>query len=237
MSALFHQNISLDLDYDARTRTLYECKLRKVPGVKSALIHDGVLSVYTTSPKLLVAALFKLKLISIKQRIEQKKKEAKEQDQKQIKAVGDELKSYKFKALISLCGFGVLEAVKRLSPTSFANLSIAKSVFVLLIAKDIFKEGFVGLVKDKHPNADTLTATAVLASLLSGKPESSLSLLVLSNFAEMLTISAAEKARQHISSLLGMKEKFVWLKDPSNHISKVSIDDVKVGDELVKVFR
>ena len=233
MSALFHQNISLDLDYDARTRTLYECKLRKVPGVKSALIHDGVLSVYTTSPKLLVAALFKLKLISIKQRIEQKKKEAKEQDQKQIKAVGDELKSYKFRALISLCGFGVLEAVKRLSPTSFANLSIAKSVFVLLIAKDIFKEGFVGLVKDKHPNADTLTATAVLASLLSGKPESSLSLLVLSNFAEMLTISAAEKARQHISSLLGMKEKFVWLKDSSNHISKVSIDDVKVGDEVV----
>ena len=47
-----------------------------------------------------------------------------------------------------------------------------------------------------------LTATAVIASVLSGKPESSLTLLALSNGAEMLTEYAAEKARSQISSLL-----------------------------------
>ena len=38
-------------------------------------------------------------------------------------------------------------------------------------------------------NADTLTATAVAASVLAGKPESSLTLLALSNGAEMMTDS------------------------------------------------
>lgn len=112
-------------------------------------------------------------------------------------------------------------------------MSYLRTGFILLIAKDIIKEGFVGLVKEKSPNADTLTATAVLASVLSGKPESSLSLLVLSNFAEMLTIGAAEKARQHISSLLDMKEKYVWKKDNLGHVSKVDIDEIKVKDKIV----
>ena len=49
----------------------------------------------------------------------------------------------------------------------------------------------------------------------------------------MLTIGAAEKARQHISSLLDMKEKFVWLKNDNGHISKVSIDGVRVNDTIV----
>ena len=44
----------------------------------------------------------------------------------------------------------------------------------------------------------------------------------------MLTIGAAEKARQHISTLLDMKEKYVWLKDLDGHIRKVDIDSVKL---------
>lgn len=49
----------------------------------------------------------------------------------------------------------------------------------------------------------------------------------------MLTIGAAEKARQHISTLLDMKEKYVWLKDLDGHIRKVDIDSVKLNDRVV----
>lgn len=61
-----------------------------------------------------------------------------------------------------------------------------RSLFVLGIARNVIKNGLKGLITDGQPNADTLTSTAVIASVLAGKPESSLSLMTLSNVAEML---------------------------------------------------
>jgi len=230
MTQVFHYTTKLEQEYSAKGTAVLEYKLRKVPGVVSAcILKDNTLSVYAKDKLSLAKALFALRLVPVRDELKAKAKK----ERNDIKAVSEELKNYKFKALVSLFGFGALEAFKRLSPTAFTNLSFLRTAFVLLIAKDIFKEGVLGLIKEKAPNADTLTATAVLASVLSGKPESSLSLLVLSNFAEMLTIGAAEKARQHISNLLDMKEKYVWLKDKKGHVSKVSIDDVMVNDEVV----
>lgn len=230
MSGLYHKVIKLDQSYSDKKAALLEFSLRRVKGVVSAcVLPNNSLSVYTNDPKTLSYALYKMELLSVKDKIKAKESE----QETEIKNAADELKSYKLKALVSLVGFGLLEITKRMAPTTFTRLSFARSAFVMLIAKDIFKEGFAGLIRDKAPNADTLTATAVLASLLSGKPESSLSLLVLSNFAEMLTIGAAEKARQHISTLLDMKEKYVWLKDLDGHIRKVDIDSVKLNDRVV----
>lgn len=230
MSGLYHKVIKLEQNYSEKKAALLEFSLRRVKGVVSAcVLPNNSLSVYTNDPKTLSYALYKMELLSVKDKIKAKESE----QETEIKNAADELKSYKLKALVSLVGFGLLEITKRMAPTTFTRLSFARSAFVMLIAKDIFKEGFAGLIRDKAPNADTLTATAVLASLLSGKPESSLSLLVLSNFAEMLTIGAAEKARQHISTLLDMKEKYVWLKDLDGHIRKVDIDSVKLNDRVV----
>lgn len=78
----------------------------------------------------------------------------------------------------------------------------------------------MGLVKDHQANADTLTATAVAASVLAGKPESSLTLLALSNGAEMMTEYAAEKARRQISGLLKLDQRDVWLVE-NGHERKV----------------
>uniref|UniRef100_UPI00402A6936 P-type ATPase n=1 Tax=Succinivibrio sp. TaxID=2053619 RepID=UPI00402A6936 len=230
MSGLYHKVIKLEQNYSEKKAALLEFSLRRVKGVVSAcVLPNNSLSVYTNDLKTLSYALYKMELLSVKDKIKAKESE----QETEIKNAADELKSYKLKALVSLVGFGLLEITKRMAPTTFTRLSFARSAFVMLIAKDIFKEGFAGLIRDKAPNADTLTATAVLASLLSGKPESSLSLLVLSNFAEMLTIGAAEKARQHISTLLDMKEKYVWLKDLDGHIRKVDIDSVKLNDRVV----
>ena len=230
MSGLYHKVIKLEQNYSEKKAALLEFSLRRVKGVVSAcVLPNNSLSVYTNDLKTLSYALYKMELLSVKDKIKAKESE----QETEIKNAADELKSYKLKALVSLVGFGLLEITKRMAPATFTRLSFARSAFVMLIAKDIFKEGFAGLIRDKAPNADTLTATAVLASLLSGKPESSLSLLVLSNFAEMLTIGAAEKARQHISTLLDMKEKYVWLKDLDGHIRKVDIDSVKLNDRVV----
>lgn len=143
-----------------------------------------------------------------------------------------EFKSYKRDAIISLVGFVGLEVLKRFSPQTYAGLKIVRSLFVLGIARNVIKNGLTGLIKDGQPNADTLTSTAVIASVLAGKPESSLSLMTLSNVAEMLTLYAAERARKHISSLLQLDQQFVWRVADDGHEEHVPIEQVKVNDVI-----
>ena len=141
----------------------------------------------------------------------------------------DNLKKYKRDAIISIAGFAAMKILEKVSPTTFAGLKILRMALVLGIGKDFIKNGVVGLFKDKRPNADTLTATAVIASVLAGKPESSLTLLALSNGAEMLTSYAAEKARTHISGLLSLDQRFVWRVDGEVE-TKIPIEQVQAGD-------
>lgn len=148
------------------------------------------------------------------------------------KNINEELQIYKRDAIISLIGFVGLQALKNFSPQTYASLRIIRSLFVLGIARNVIKNGITGLFKDGQPNADTLTSTAVIASVLAGKPESSLSLMTLSNVAEMLTIYAAERARKHISSLLKLDQQFVWRVTDDGHEEKVPIEHVKVNDVI-----
>ena len=111
----------------------------------------------------------------------------------------EQLAEFRRDAVISLASFAAMELLRRGAPELFASVKVLRSLLVLGISRKFIKSGLGGLIKDRQPNADTLTTTAVIASVLAGKPESSLMLLALSNGAEMLTSYAAEKARTHIS--------------------------------------
>lgn len=88
MSALFHKVISLNQDYSDKARTLLEIKLRKVPGVVSAVIKDdNTFSIYTKNPKMLLSALLALKIMGVKDSLKQKIKAQKAE----VKAVSEEL--------------------------------------------------------------------------------------------------------------------------------------------------
>lgn len=148
------------------------------------------------------------------------------------KNISEELNAYKRDAIISLVGFVGLQALKKFAPQAYISLKIARSLFVLGIARNVIRSGIEGLIKNGQPNADTLTSTAVIASVLAGKPESSLSLMTLSNVAEMLTIYAAERARKHISSLLKLDQQFVWRVADDGHEEKIPIEQIKVNDVI-----
>ena len=141
----------------------------------------------------------------------------------------DNLKKYKRDAIISIAGFAAMKILEKISPTTFAGLKFLRMALVLGIGRDFIKSGVECLFKERRPNADTLTATAVIASVLAGKPESSLTLLALSNGAEMLTSYAAEKARTHISGLLSLDQRFVW-KVEGEVETKIPVEEVKAGD-------
>lgn len=122
-----------------------------------------------------------------------------------------------------------MEVLKRTSPQLFWSMKVVRSLLVLAIARKFIQNGVQGMVKEHRPNADTLTATAVIASVLAGKPESSLTLLAISNGAEMLTSYAAERARTQISGLLSLDQRYVWLVDGEVE-RKVPVEQVKAGD-------
>lgn len=147
-------------------------------------------------------------------------------------AAGDDnmaMADYRREAILSVGSFAAMQLLKKVSPAAFASVKLLRSLMILYIARNFIRNGLTGLVRDNRPNADTLTATAVIASVLAGKPESSLSLLALSNGAEMLTSYAAEKARSHISGLLDLNQPYVWLVD--NGVErKVPVQEVRAGD-------
>ena len=109
--------------------------------------------------------------------------------------------------------------------------SLFRRLFTLFIARRFIKNGVFGVVREHQANADTLTATAVVASVLAGKPESSLTLLALSNGAEMLTEYAAERARKQISGLLRLDQRDVWLIEQGRE-KKVPVESLKPGDHI-----
>ncbi|WP_027407613.1 cation-translocating P-type ATPase [Anaerovibrio sp. RM50] len=188
--------------------------LRTLSGIVSAVVSGTELKIWYygifpgTKVNLLVARVMK-----------SYKKQGEEQ----------EMADYRREALLSLGSFIAMQLLKKASPGAFASVKLLRSALILYIARNFIKNGVTGLVRDNRPNADTLTATAVVASVLAGKPESSLSLLALSNGAEMLTSYAAEKARGHISGLLNLNQPYVWLVD--NGVErKVSVKEIKAGD-------
>ena len=143
----------------------------------------------------------------------------------------DRLAEYRRDAIVSIAGFAAMEILKRVAPELFVTTKILRSIFVLGIAGKFIRNGVTGMIKDRRPNADTLTATAVIASVLAGKPESSLTLLALSNGAEMLTSYAAERARTHISGLLSLDQRHVWLVKDGAEV-QVPVETVRAGDVI-----
>ena len=90
-----------------------------------------------------------------------------------------DMAGYRCEAIFSLVSFAGMKALEKLAPEAFAGMKVFRSLLVLAIARNFLKNGVVGMVKERRPNADTLTSTAVIASVLAGKPESSLTLLTL----------------------------------------------------------
>lgn len=132
-------------------------------------------------------------------------------------------------ALLSLGLLAAFELLKRLNPTWYAASTLLRSAAVLMLSLPLFKTGLKEALAERRPNADTLTVTAVLASVAAGKPGSSLTLLTLSNFAEMLTTLAARRARSSISDLVALDEREVWVVDKNGSERRIPLEEVKPG--------
>lgn len=210
--------IFLNSELPSRLRPALSVKLRQVRGIVSAVVEEKKVTVYYRGRLDLRALQLFVRAFEEKYG---RKKEAKNDDM--------DVATYRREAIISVGGFIAMNILRKVNPEFYGSILLFRRLFTLYIARRYIKNGILGLVKDHQANADTLTATAVAASVLGGKPESSLTLLALSNGAEMMTEYAAEKARRQISGLLKLDQRDVWLVE-NGHERKVPVESLKRGD-------
>lgn len=119
------------------------------------------------------------------------------------------------------------------SAIGIKNFLTVPSAVSLILMAPIIRNGFMSVIKTKRPNEDTLTGTSILASLLLGKDISALTIILLSNIAELMTTYTMERTRNSIKDMLSLNNEYAWkvLKDGS--IEKVRINQIHKDDIVV----
>ncbi len=102
----------------------------------------------------------------------------------------------------------------------------------LSLAGPIFRNGLVSLKNTQRPNADTLSATAILASILAGKDVSALTIIWLADIAELLTGWTMDRTRRAIHEMLAVGDQEVWKVLPDGSQVKVPLEEIQVGDRI-----
>lgn len=135
-------------------------------------------------------------------------------------------------ACFSAFVFEVMRASHIPSP-GIHNLIKPTSIAVILSSYMIIKKGLLSILTTGKPNADTLTAAALLASILKGNPKSALIIFLMSTISEWLTDFTAYKTRNYVKDMLSIKADSVWKIDEFGKEVIVPIDQVKAGDHVV----
>jgi cation-transporting P-type ATPase C len=97
----------------------------------------------------------------------------------------------------------------------------------------IFKSGWQSLRSDLRPNADTLSATAILASLFAGRDVSALTIIWLADIAELLTAYTMDRTRRAIREMLSVGEEQVWRLTETGAEQRVALDELRPGDRVL----
>jgi len=135
---------------------------------------------------------------------------------------------------------GVTTAALAFSWLRRAEVSVPKTLFrrllsmpaltALSLAGPIFRNGLASLKDTRRPNADTLSATAILSSILAGKDVAALTVIWLADIAELLTGWTMDRTRRAIRDMLAVGEQEVWKVMPDGSRIKVALEELQVGD-------
>ena len=101
------------------------------------------------------------------------------------------------------------------------------------LAIPIFRSGLSSLATTFRPNADTLSATAILASIASGRGLSALTIIWLADIAELLTAYTMGRTRRAIRSMLAVGEETVWRLQDDGTEERVDLELLHAGDRIM----
>ena len=118
--------------------------------------------------------------------------------------------------------------------TGIRRLFNYKTLSTVSLALPVLKNGIFSLIKNKRPNADTLSSTAIISSIALGSERTALTIMILEKFAELLTVYTMKKTRGVIKDMLSVGENYVWKQsDDGNTTKKVPIEEISKGDFIL----
>ena len=107
------------------------------------------------------------------------------------------------------------------------------SLTAMSLAGPIVQSGLRSLISTSRPNADTLSATAILASIAAGRGLSALTIIWLADTAELLTAYTMRRTRRAIREMLSVGEEVVWRLRPDGTEERVDLESLLVGDRIM----
>jgi cation-transporting P-type ATPase C len=115
----------------------------------------------------------------------------------------------------------------------FRRLLSMPALTSLYLSGPIVRSGVDSLKTSKRPNADTLSATAILSSLLAGRDISALTIIWLADLAELLTAYTMDRTRRAIRDMLSVGDEFAWLLQEDGTETRVPLAEVRELDTLI----
>lgn len=120
------------------------------------------------------------------------------------------------------------------APTTFVGRFLnVPSLTSMSLALPILKSGLRSVVVSKRPNADTLSSSAIVASILAGQSVSALTIIWLADIAELLTAYTMERTRRAIREMLSVGEEAVWRLREDGTEEKVRLEALQPGDHII----
>lgn len=129
--------------------------------------------------------------------------------------------------------YNLFKKNSNITTTGIKRLLNPNTLAVLSLATPVISNGLGSLVKNKRPNADTLSSSAIISSLLLGKEKTALTIMIMEEFAELLTVYTMKKTRGAIKDMLSVGENYVWKVMENGSIQKVAIEEISKGDKIV----
>lgn len=136
---------------------------------------------------------------------------------------------------VSLIGYSMIKKTKNLNLDApiYKRFLNVPAIGAIYLTKSLFKDGIGGLIKTKRPNADTLTISSIVASILTGKSSSALTIILLSDIAEFMTSYTMQKTRDSIKNMMDLNEDSVWKQEEDGSVKRILVENVKKGDKIV----
>jgi len=133
----------------------------------------------------------------------------------------------------SLVGLYWLVRPAQVTPTLLRRLLAAPALTALALSATVFRSGLKALVRDRRPNADTLTSTAVLAAVLTGQGGSALAIVWLTELGELLTAATIRRTRSAIRDLLAVGQERVRRLRSDGSEEQVDLAVLQPGDRIL----
>lgn len=115
---------------------------------------------------------------------------------------------------------------------ALASFTSLEALTSLGLTMPMARSAAAGLRRDMRPNADFLTVTSIVASLLLGTPHSALMILALSDLAELMTSYTIERTRSSIKQMLSVEDGEVWKVLSDGRLEKTPIAKLEAGDTI-----